>query len=94
MVFGSLEMEFSLNTKAFYLVVQVAKKILTWDNYLKRRGNGPNVSNLCMQDGETITHMFVHCTYLLKWLGRNSNLLFSILVNGFPTLMNSIRSFG
>lgn len=38
-------------------------KILTWDNFLKRGGNGPNVCILCFMDVESVDHIMIHCKF-------------------------------
>lgn len=41
-------------------------KILTWPNLLKRGFTGPNICILCKKDEEDTTHLFVHCSFLVK----------------------------
>ena len=39
------------------------KKILTWDNYLKRGGKGPNICTLCKSVEECVDHILVYCSF-------------------------------
>jgi hypothetical protein len=38
-------------------------KILTWDNLLRRGWEGPNICFLCHLNSESITHLFLDCTF-------------------------------
>lgn len=38
-------------------------KILTWDNFLKRGGSGPNICIMCHMDAESVDHLMVHCSF-------------------------------
>lgn len=38
-------------------------KILTWDNFLKRGGTGPNVYILCLMDVKIVDHLMIHCPF-------------------------------
>jgi hypothetical protein len=38
-------------------------KLLTMENIIKRGWNGPNWCSLCKASSETISHMFIHCSY-------------------------------
>jgi hypothetical protein len=38
-------------------------KILTWDNLQHRGWEGPNIFHLCRLDSESVTHLFIDCTF-------------------------------
>jgi hypothetical protein len=41
----------------------LANKILTWDNYIKRGGEGPNICALCHLDVEVMDHLMIHYSF-------------------------------
>jgi ribonuclease HI len=40
-----------------------ANKILTWDNLIHRGWEGPNICLLCRLNSESVTHLFIDCTF-------------------------------
>ena len=40
--------------------------ILTWDNYIKRGGCGPNICSMCKEDEEAIDHLMIKCSFTRK----------------------------
>ena len=51
-----------------FLWLDLADKVLTWDNFTKSGGIGPNICVLCLSKGESINHIFVH--FSLRRFGR------------------------
>ena len=47
----------------FFCLLMLENKILTWDIFLKRGGNGPNVSIFCYMDEELVDQLMVHCKF-------------------------------
>jgi len=36
---------------------------MSWDNLIRRGWSGPNICILCKHEGESVNHLFVHCTF-------------------------------
>lgn len=51
-----------LKVKLYYWMM-FENKILTWDNFLKRSGNGPNMCTLFHMAIETVDHLMAYCQF-------------------------------
>jgi len=45
----------------FWMVLH--HRVLTWDNLCRRGWQGPGLCSLCLSEGETIEHLFIHCRF-------------------------------
>lgn len=52
-----------------------SKKILTVDNLRKRGMIIPNVCLMCFQDGESVNHLFIHCSFARQLWNKILNVL-------------------
>ena len=50
-------------------------RILTWDNLQKRGKNGPGICVLCLNNEETVLHLFTRCPIWISIQGIISDLL-------------------
>ena len=43
--------------------LMMENKILTWDNFIRKEGNGPNICSLCFMDAESVEHFMDDCKF-------------------------------
>jgi hypothetical protein len=63
-----------LKIKLFFWL-SLDNKINTWDVLKKKGGIGPNVCHLCLQEEETVQHIFIHCDFTRAVLNYISSTL-------------------
>jgi hypothetical protein len=60
-----------LKLKLFFWLV-VESRVLTWDNLQHRGHVGPGICQLCRLSGESVNHLFVHCSFTSRvWVVLN-----------------------
>lgn len=53
-----------------FLSMDLANKVLTWDNLVKRGVIGPNVCVHFLHSEESVNHLFMHCSFVnMVWKG-------------------------
>ena len=75
-----------------FLWLCLENKILTWDNLLKRGFTGPGLCLLCKENEETISHLFIHCSfYKSVWVEVCKYLNIKVFLQWFDSLWFAIR---
>jgi hypothetical protein len=46
-----------------FLWLTLANKVLTWEVLQRRAWQSPGICVLCISDGQTITHLLIHCPF-------------------------------
>jgi hypothetical protein len=69
-----VELGMPIKTKTiFWLVTEY--RVLTWENLQIRGHVGPDICQICKNSGESVNHLFVHCSFTSR-VWDNLNMMY------------------